>query len=547
MTSPIPARMLNEVIYCPRLFALEHLDGEWADSADTVRGQTVHRRVDHGPRGTLPEPDDDADPEPAIARSVSLSDEALGIVAKIDLVETGEDGTVVPIDYKKGRVPDVPEQAYLPERVQVCAQGLLLRSHGYDVPHGVLYFVGSRRRVIVPLDDELIDHTRGAVQTARAILRDQELPAPLVGSPKCYGCSLVGICLPDETNQLNHRDQRVRPVAPAIEQGLPLYVMARGAKVSLRGGEIVVTVKGEALERVRIADTSRVVVSGAASVTTPLMAALAKAGIPLAVHSWGYRLVGQLLPSQGHNVLGRIAQHRVSADPARSLELSRRFVRAKIANQRVLLRRNGQQVDDAVGLLATYMEDADKATDVHQLLGVEGIAARTYFQAFPRMLKTDALAFAFDGRNRRPPRDPVNAMLSFAYACLVRECTNVLHGVGLDPWVGFLHRPRPGKPALSLDLMEEFRAVLADSVVLTAVNNGVMSPASFRIHRVGTTMTDAGRRAFARAFERRLAQEATHTQFGTKMSYRRILEVQARLIAKTVRGDVPSYPAYRIR
>lgn len=542
----IPARMINEVTYCPRLFALEHLDGEWADSADTVRGRTVHRRVDHGARGQLPEPDDQPDEAPSIARSVQLGDEGLGMIAKIDLVES-TDGFVVPVDYKKGRVPKVAEGAYLPERVQIAAQALLLRAHGYDVPHGVLYFAGSRRRVTVELTDELLDATRAAVTQARAILDSQQLPAPLVDSPKCYGCSLVGICLPDETNQLRQGSGTVRPLAPAQEQGLPLYVLTRGAKVALRGGEIVVKARDEEVSRVRLSETSRVVISGAASVTTPLMAKLAELGIPLALHSWGHRLVGQMLPAGGHNVLGRIAQHRASADPAASLALARAFVTGKIANQRVVLRRNGQGVDEVVAHLAVYAEDAAKASDVNQLLGIEGVAARAYFQALPKAFKATGLAFDFTGRNRRPPKDPVNAMLSFAYACLTRECTNVLHGVGLDPWVGFLHRPRPGKPALALDLMEEFRAVLADSVVLTAINNGVMTPAHFHQHTLGTAMTDAGRRGFVKAFERRLSHEATHPLFGTRMSYRRILEVQARLIAKAVRGDIPAYPPYRVR
>jgi len=545
VTAPIPARMLNEVTYCPRLFALEHIDGEWADSADTVRGRTVHRRVDHGARGSLPEPDD-PDPEPTVARSVYLSDDTLGIVAKIDLVEAGDGGLVVPIDYKKSKAPSVPEGAYLPERVQVCAQGLLLRAHGFTVPHGILYFAGSRRRVLTPFDQDLLDATHRAIHTARTILEDAALPAPLVDSPKCFGCSLVGICLPDETNVLAERTRSVRQAAPTHEDGLPLYVMARGAKVALKGGEIVVKAKGETIERVRLADTSRVVVSGAASVTTPLMTKLAERGIPLAVHSWGFKLAGQLLPATGHNVHGRIAQHQVASDPARSLELARAFVQGKIANQRVLLRRNGSDVDRELSVLSTYAEDAGTALEIQSLLGVEGIAARTYFQAFSRMLKSDELAFDLKGRNRRPPRDPVNAMLSFAYACLARECTSVLHGVGLDPWVGFLHRPRPGKPALALDLMEEFRAVLADSVVVSAVNNGVMKPESFIMRKVGVSMTDGGRRAFARAFERRMAHEATHSAFGTRMSYRRILEVQARLIAKAVRGDIPAYPPFRI-
>lgn len=545
----LPARMLNEVVYCPRLFALEHVDGEWAESADTVRGSTVHRRVDKPTAAGLPAPDPNpGEDAPVISRSVTLSDEGVGAIAKVDLVETS--GRVaVPVDYKKGRAPNVQDGAWPPERVQVCVQGLLLRAHGYTCDEGVLYFAGSRRRVPVVFTAELIAQTTDAIAEARRITESQELPPPLVDSPKCRGCSLVGICLPDETNVLSGRSDRVRPLVPARDDGVPLYVEARGAKVARRGGEIVVKVDGSVVERVRISDTSRVILTGAASVTTPLLHSLMQQDVPVALHAFSGRLVGTVQPSSGRNVLARIAQHGAAADPERSLQLARSLVRGKIRNQRVLLRRNGRDVPPRVlDVLRDYAEQARQAKDASQLLGLEGIAARTYFEHFHRMIKVeDAGAFAYLRRNRRPPRDPINALISFAYAMLLRECTHALVGVGLDAWVGFLHRPRPGKPALALDLMEEFRPVLADSAVINAVNNAVVSRDDFTEHRAGTTIRDAGRRRFIRTVERRMSEEITHPVFGTPMSYRRILEVQARLIAKVVRGELDAYVPFGVR
>jgi CRISPR-associated endonuclease Cas1/CRISPR-associated protein Cas4 len=537
--------MLNEVVYCPRLYALEHLNGEWAESADTVRGKTIHRRVDQPTTVPLPEPGEEDAPD--VVRSVSLSGEALGITAKIDLVEL-DGGVVVPVDYKQGRKPDVPEGAYEPERVQVCAQVLLLRAHGYTVPNGVLYFAGSRRRVEVVITDALVARTLAAVGEARALQAASELPPPLVDSPKCRGCSLVGLCLPDEHNLLTGRTGQVRPLVPAREEGLPLYVEARGGKLGLEGGEIVVKVEGKVVERVRITDTSRVVVTGAVSITTPLLQALAERDVPVALHGWSDRLTGWFVPASGRNVLSRIAQHRAAADPERALSLARRFVHGKISNQRVLLRRNGVEVEErALDLLATFADDALRAPSIPSLLGTEGTAARIYFGQFRTMLKDRAVDFDLDGRNRRPPKDPVNALLSLGYAFLAREATNVLVTVGLDAWVGLLHQPRPGRPALALDLMEEFRPLLAESVVLQVLNTGAIGPSDFEVQRVGTFLRDAGRKAFIRAFERRLAEEATHPVFGTKLSYRRILEVQARLIAKAVTGEIPEYAPFRVR
>jgi CRISP-associated protein Cas1 len=550
MAEPIPARMLNEVVYCPRLYALEHVNGEWADSADTVRGRTVHRRVDQPSGVGLPDAEDVQDDEqPRVVRSVELSDEVLGIIAKIDLVEARE-GCVVPVDYKQGRKPDVPEGAYLPERVQVCAQVLLLRRHGYACDHGVLYFAGSRRRVTVEVTPELEAATLAAVAEARRILASGQLPAPLVDSPKCWGCSLVGLCLPDEQNFLSGEVDRVRPLAPVREEGLPLYVEARGAKVSLSGGEILVKVEGKVVDRARIVDTSRVVVTGAASVTTPLLVKLAERDVPLCVHGWSGRMVGRFVPASGHNVLGRIAQHDAARDAQRTLRVARWIVHGKIANHRVMLRRNGTDVPDrALEMLSHHADAALGAVNLESLYGIEGVAARIYFEQFGRMLKDRALAegFSLDGRNRRPPKDPVNALLSLGYAFLLREVTNVLVGIGLDAWVGFLHRPRAGKPALSLDLMEEFRPLLAESVVLQVLNNGAVGMDDFDVRSVGVQLRDGGRRAFIRAFERRLQEEATHPAFDTRMSYRRIVEVQGRLLGKAVSGEIERYAPFRVR
>lgn len=542
----IPARMLNEVVYCPRLFALEHLDGQWAESADTVRGQTVHRRVDQPSAVGLPE--DDGDDEPRVVRSLELSDDDLGAIAKIDLVEA-EGGRVIPVDYKQGRRPDVPEGAYLPERVQVAVQVLLLRAHGYDAPYGELYFAGSRRRVPVEVDAALVAIVEEAIAEARRILETEELPPPLIDSPKCRGCSLVGLCLPDEQNLLTGRTDHVRPLAPAHEDGLPLYVEARGAKLSLSGGELLVKVEGKVVERARIVETSRVVVTGAASITSPVLQALAERDVPLTVHAWSGRVVGSFYPSSGHNVLGRIAQHRVASDPERALAIAQRMVHGKVWNQRILLRRNGSGVERALDLLAVYAEDALSAPTLEALYGIEGIAARTFFEQLPTMLKERALSegFDFEQRNRRPPKDPVNALLSLGYAFLTREVTNVLVGVGLDAWVGFLHRPRPGKPALALDLMEEFRPLIAESVVLQVLNTGAIGLSDFDVRRVGTSLRDAGRKVFIRAFERRLGEEITHPSFGTRLSYRRVIEVQARLLVKVLTGELDAYPPFKVR
>ena len=183
------------------------------------------------------------------------------------------------------------------------------------------------------------------------------------------------------------------------------------------------------------------------------------------------------------------------------------------------------------------------------LLGLEGQAAALYFANFGRMLKAKVpgAAFDFTTRNRRPPRDPVNALLSFAYALLAKDCFSAACTVGFDPYQGFYHVGRHGRPSLALDLMEEFRPVIADSVVLNLINNGMLVESDFLIWRDACQLTDDGRETFFKAYEQRKATEVTHPVFGYKMSYGRMLEVQARMLAAYVRGDIPAYTGFTVR
>lgn len=250
----LPARMVNEYQYCPRLAYLEWVQGEWSDSADTVEGRRVHRRVDR-PRGDLPPAEKTAEGERIHARSISLSSRRLGLIAKMDLVE-GEGNRVTPVDYKRGKRPHVAHGAYEPERVQLCVQGLILEEHGYSCEEGVLYFAQSRERVRVVFDDELRTLTRNAIDGLRLIAAGGKIPPPLEDSPKCPRCSLVGICLPDEVNHLVKAQLSPRPIVVPREEALPLYVQARGAKVSKKGETLEITVDEET-QTVRLNDVSQ--------------------------------------------------------------------------------------------------------------------------------------------------------------------------------------------------------------------------------------------------------------------------------------------------
>lgn len=539
--------MLNEFTYCPRLFFLEWVQARFADSDDTVEGRYHHRAVE-AERGAAPEPDEDT--ELREARSVMLSSTDLGLVARVDIIE-GDGGSVRPVDVKRGTPPDTPEGAWEPERVQLCAQALLLREAGYRCTEGILYFAGARRRVTVPIDDTLVARTRELLRGVREVAAFDLAPPPLIASPKCPRCSLVGICLPDETNALAARSDRpVRRLLPRDRSARPLYVTEQGATLGFRQNRLEVRRGEELLDSVRMIDVSQVSVHGNVQITTQLLRELFAREIPACWFSYGGWFMGMAegLPSKHVDLRRR----QVAVAGQGGLEIARGFVEGKIRNARTLLRRNLRTPRDAV--IASLKDAADAARaapSIAGLLGLEGAAARLYFEAFPDMLREDlrlpGRTFTFDGRNRRPPRDPVNCLLSYAYALLTKDLTATVFAVGFDPYLGFYHRPRFGRPALALDLAEEFRPLIAESVVLGAINNGEIRPPHFVVRVGGVSLTSEGRKAILSAYERRLDTEVRHPTFGYRITYRRVLEVQTRILAAHVLGEVPGYVPFLTR
>lgn len=541
----IPCRMINEYVYCPRLAYMEWVQAEWAESADTIQGAWVHRRVD------APDERKMTDGVEFHTRSLSLGSEQLGITGKIDLLEA-EGNKVTPVEYKKGKRPHVAKGAWEPERVQICSHALLMREHGFECDEGILYFAGSRERVRVVIDDELLTLTLDAINGLKGFYALSKPPEPLADNRRCKGCSLLGICLPDEINALA-RAMDVRPVYPQHENALPLYVQEPGARVKKKGDVLEIWLKEEKKAEARIGEISHVALYGPVDITTPAVHELVRRGIALSYHSSGGWLLGQTAEGLHKNIELRIAQYEAWKDVFKSLNLSKALVSAKILNARALLMRNMKDKTGASHVFSTLKHHANKAflcDNCESLLGIEGSAAACYFANLASMLAEGvrhSFAFDFNGRNKRPPLDPVNSMLSFGYSMLAREWTSALMFVGLDPYLGFYHKPRYGRPSLALDMMEPFRPIVTDSVMITALNNKELTIDDFLITKFGCSFTSAGKKKFIAAFERRMSQEVTHPIFGYKISYRRLLEVQARLLCRYLTGEVPVYPTFRVR
>ncbi len=481
-----------------------------------------------------------------------LSGEALGAIARIDLVE-GEGGRVTPVDYKRGRPPNAPGGAWEPERVQLCLQSLLLRANGYSCSEGVLYFVEAKERVTVPFDDALESRTRELLGELRTMASGGRIPPPLQDSPKCPRCSLVGICLPDEINLLSEparapRRQDVRRLVPGRDDALPLYVQAQGAIVGKTGDLLEIRVKGSLLQTARLMEVSHLALYGNVQVTSQALRELCARDIPVCYFSYGGWFQGITTGMAHKNVELRCRQYAAAMSTGASLPIARRIMFGKIKNSRTLLRRNHKDPPAAVlAELDRLAARTQAAESMETLLGIEGAAARAYFGEFQGMLKAGGMIFNFQGRNRRPPRDPVNAIISFLYSMLIRQAMVTAIAVGFDPYLGFYHQPKYGKPALALDLAEEFRSIIADSVCIGMINNGEIG-GEHAIARGGeVALTQTGRRKVIEAFERRMDATITHPLFGYAVSYRRIMEVQARLLARHLLGELSSYPVFRTR
>ena len=390
----LPVRMVNEWVYCPRLAYLEWVDGEWADTGDTEDGRRTHARVDVA-AGRLPPPGEDQaeDTRPFQTRSVTMSSERLGIIAKMDVIE-GQGRRVVPVDFKRGKRPHTEHGAYEPERVQVCAQALILEDAGYEVAEGALWFSGSRERVRVELDADLRTRTLDAISGLRNAAQRRERPPPLEDSPKCPRCSLAGICLPDEVNFFKD-EKPPRPLNPADDAALPLHVQTPGALVRKKGDRLHVTV-GEEANSVRLADISEVNLYGPVSITTPTIAALLRRETPVSWHSTGGWFLGQAR-SPGRRALDtRRAQFRLADDPGLQYEISAALVAAKIRNQRThappeLEGRRGLPSSVGIGCFPdceASLPGPSVRTEEERLLGREGEAAALYFGQVPNLIST---------------------------------------------------------------------------------------------------------------------------------------------------------------
>ena len=424
----IPARMMNEFVYCQRLFYYEFVEGVFVESVDTLRGAAIHQRVDSG-NGALPaaktkkktektteeKPSETADvsaketeaqhnePETIHSRSVQMGSERLGIVAKMDLVESKAQKDdllsaleVCPVDYKAGAPKESEEANELwdTDKMQLGLQALILRDNGYACNEGVIYYRATKQRVRLPITPELENWILQNIADAKRVIAGP-IPAPLVHSSKCVRCSLAPVCLPDETRMLSQTTTKIevgveeknsespqstgeapRRLIAARDDTRPLYLNTPGYRVGCKDEVLTVKDKDKLIDEVRMRDVSHVALFGNVQISTQAIQSLCEQEVPVTYFSMGGWFYGITRGHAMKNVFLRMEQFRLAREEKTCLSLARQFVHGKIRNHRTLLMRNHLEPPEGIiGKLKRASEDALTANSIEELLGIEGAAA----------------------------------------------------------------------------------------------------------------------------------------------------------------------------
>ncbi|QWW19372.1 CRISPR-associated endonuclease Cas1 [Schaalia sp. 19OD2882] len=526
----IPISLVLHTVFCPRRAWLESV-GERTDTMQMQAGASAHHRADNPRQSRSSE-----------HRAVDIRSDRLGLSGRCDVVEGVEGGPLTLVEYKATPVRKRPVVTEA-NRVQLALQRLCLEEMGQKVAGMEVYFTGHRRRVEVELTVDDIAQAELAVTRTREVIASSSAPEPLVEDRRCDWCSHVSVCLPDERRE---HEVRRRVLASSPDAQI-VHLLTPGSRASVRGGRLEVKKADETLMTVPMERVLGLVVHGNADVSSALLRELHWNNRSVVWCSWSGRVIGWSHGADSPNGLQRVQQHLASAQGR--LDIAQQMVSAKIANQATLLRRNGDNAE-GVATMRRLQRIALESESLTDLLGIEGEAAGIYFSAFDTMLGGRTAAFAaasWNGRRRRPAPDPVNSALDYTYALLLGECVRGLAACGLDPHAGFLHSSSRNKPSLALDLMEEFRSPVADSTVVRSFRNGELAESDFLNVMGAFRLTDRGRKQLIAGFERRLETSFRHPVFGYDTTWRRCIEIQARMILGVIDGTQPSYKGVVVR
>lgn len=552
MTS-LPIHALHALAYCERLFYLENVEQLRVADERVYAGRRLHVELAR-------------EEEEEEWLTLDLESERWGLKGRIDCVRR-RDGQIVPYEHKRGRSArgaDGRPVAWPSDRVQIIAYAALVEEQtGREVSEGRVRYHADNVLVHVPFDEAARADLERAIARARELQATVERPPVAENERLCVKCSLAPVCLPEEARlaatltaeESAGAGRATIRLFPSDDDRRTLHVITQGARVGRKGDRLEVVAPDESPQLHPVHEVGQVVLHGFAQITTQALRLCAEQEVGVHWVTSGGRYMGAWSAGMG-SVQRRIRQYRALTDPELCLKLARRLAEARARGQlSFLLRasreagRDVQEVRSAIAGMRKLLSPMSRATSIDSLRGYEGSAGAHYFAALPHLVVPEAgEAMRPDGRNRRPPRDRCNALLSYGYALLLKDVTNAILAVGLDPCLGFYHQPRSQAHPLALDLMELFRVPLVDLPVVASINRRQWDEQEdFQVAGQQVWLSDAGRKKFIGIYERRKADRWKHPVIGHSLTYSRLLELEARLLEKEWMGEGGLFARMRLR
>jgi CRISPR-associated protein Cas1 len=541
---PVRVMALHALAYCPRLFYLEEVEQIRVADERVYAGRQLHAALEADEEGE--------------AVSVELSSAALGLVGKVDCLRR-RDGSYLPYEHKRGqcsRPHDGPPAAWPSDRLQVIAYALLIEdAFGQPVPEGRIRYHAANVTVRVPIDAAARDDLRQAIELARTLRTSVERPPIADNERLCARCSLAPVCLPEEVRHEREPERDPVRLFPPDRDGATLHVVSQGGHIGCSYDSLVVRPREGPETKHPIRGIDTLLLHGFAQVSTQALRKCVEHGVGVHWLTTSGHHTASLVPTAGQ-VQRRLRQYRALADEASCLRLARQLVQAKVEGQhRYLLRasRGDEPARRALqpsldGIHASLQAAAGAGTR-DGLRGHEGTAAVHYFEGLRSLLGPqvpEELRSAT--RNRRPPLDRFNALLSYGYGLLHTAVMRALLASGLEPALGFFHTPRSAAYPLALDLMELFRVPLWDMVLVGSLNRGQWDPeADFAVSRAKVWLSEGGRKKAIGLFEARLQESWKHPVLNYSLSYARTIELEARLLEKEWTGEPGLFARSRLR
>lgn len=525
---------LHAFAYCPRLFYLEEVEELYTQDAAVFAGRRLHEEIEQK--------------EEEEWQDLYLEDEHLGLRGRIDVLRQ-RDGQTIPYEHKRGRChrdENKQPQAWESDKLQILAYCCLLEAAlNITIAEGRIRYHADNVLIHVPLDDAGRKWVRETIQQAQQLKNSPYRPPVTANEHLCSRCSLAPVCLPEEARLAHNKEWSATRLFPQDDEREVIHILEPGARVGRTGEQLKISRRNEADQKLSIQQVSQVVLHSFSQLSTQALHFLVANDIGIHFISGGGRYIASIDNRSG-SIQRRIRQYRALSQENFCLELAQKLVTCRGEGQRKFLMRGKRQgkgesesLEKAVKQMKTVLKQVPSIDSLDSLLGIEGNIAALYFGALPSLLGSDVPEeMRFAGRNRRPPKDRFNALLSFGYSLLIKDVMNSILSVGLEPALGFYHQPRTQAPPLALDLMEVFRVPLVDMPVITSINRHQWDiQGDFEIRGQQVWLSETGRRKFIDIYERRKAETWKHPITGYSLTYRRLLELEVRLLEKEWSGE----------